>query len=298
MLVAAPMRARMHGLGLGLLLVVATAVPALAQQAGPSAPASKTDYPSCAGKEVSKADSEAAHRKYLAGKDDYDEAKYDSAITIFMDAYRKDCNKHELLVIISRAHELNHNLPEAIRALEVYLERNPQSPEAQTQRNKIKNLQDRLAEERKKAAAPPPPTATAPSGSAPPAPEPQGHTIYPWLVVGAGVVTLAVGIVLLATVPALPPGCTKKEQTCNRFKDAAGNPTESEEDYQARQSDAGRHVNQPIWGGIVTGGGALLVVGGLIWHFAEPTGSKEAAKTKVQPQLGPGYGGFAITGRF
>jgi hypothetical protein len=297
------MRARMHGLGLGLLLVVATSVPALAQQ---TASPSKTEYPSCVGKEVSKADSEAAHRKYLAGKDDYDEGKYDSAIRIFEDAYKKDCTKHELLVIISRAHELNHNLPEAVRALEIYLERNPTSGEAQVHRNKIKNLQDRIAEERKKAAATPPPTSTAPAGGGAPPPENQQHTIYPWLVVGAGVVAVAVGIVLIATAPKLPPDCDAETQTCNRLKDAAGNPlkkangelAETESEYQARQADAGRHVNQPLIGGGVIGGGVLLIAGGIIWHFLEPTGPKDSAKTKVQPQLGPGYGGFSLTHRF
>ena len=294
------MRARMHGLGLGLLLVVATSVPALAQTAS-TAP-SKTEYPSCVGKEISKADSEAAHRKYLAGKDDYDEGKYDSAIRIFEDAYKKDCTKHELLVIISRAHELNHNLPEAVRALEVYLERNPGSGEAQTHRNKIKTLQDRIAEEKRKAAATPPPTSTAPGGGTP-SPENQGHTVYPWIVVGGGVVALAVGIVLLAPTPALPAGCDAKTQTCNRIQgvDKDGNKLESDRAYEERQSAAGRHVNQPLIGGIVTAGGALLIAGGLVWHFLEPTGPKDSpssAKTKVQPQLGSGYAGLAFTHRF
>jgi tetratricopeptide (TPR) repeat protein len=297
-MLVAHMRARMHGPALGLLLVVATSVPALAQQTASSNAPSKTEYPSCVGKEVTKADSEAAHRKYLAGKDDYDEGKYDSAIRIFEDAYKKDCTKHELLVIISRAHELNHNLPEAVRALEVYLEHNPTSGEAQVHRNKIKNLQDRIAEERKKAAATPPPTSTAPSGGATPPPENQGHTIYPWLVVGAGVVTLAIGVVLLATVPALPAECNADNQTCNRLKDKDGNFIETQQQYEDRQADAGRHVNQPLIGGLVAGGGGLLIVGGLIWHFVEPTGPKDSAKTRVQPQLGPGYGGFSLTHRF
>jgi hypothetical protein len=288
MLTSAPMRARMHGLGLGLLLVVATSVPALAQQpGGGSTTASKTEYPSC-NKEVTKADSEAAHRKYLAGKDDYDEGKYASAIASFKAAYEKDCTKHDLLVIISRAHELDHNLPEAIRALEVYLERQPTSADAPTHKSKIENMKAKLAEERKKAAA-------APTSSTTPAPPPdQGHTVYPWIVVGVGVATMAVGVVLIATTPSLPPGCSVETKECNLI----GTEKKTDQSYIDRRDDAGRHVNQPIAGGIVTGIGGALVVGGLLWHFLEPTGPKESAKPKIQPQLGPQFGGLAFTGRF
>lgn len=287
------MRARMHGLGLGLLLVVATAVPALAQQPASAAP-SKTEYPAC-NKEVSKSDSDAAHTKYLSGKVDYDEGKYASAISNFKAAYEKDCTKHDLLVIISRAHELDHNSAEAIRALEVYLERQPTSPEASTHRNKIATLKERLAEERKKAAATPPPSTTATTGvTNPPGAESQGHSVYPWLVVGAGVVTLAVGIVLVATAPSLPVGCDKSSKAC----DLLPNETRESPSYIDRRDEAGRSVNQPVIGAVVAGAGGVLIAGGLIWHFLEPTGPKESSKTKVQPQLGPGYGGFAFTGRF
>lgn len=285
MLVAAPMRARKHGLGLGLLLVVATSVPALAQQPTGSNAPSKTEYPSCVNKDVPKADSEAAHRKYLAGKDDYDEGKYETAIASFKASYDKDCNKHELLVIISRAHELNHNLPEAIRALEVYLDRNPQSPEAPVHKNKIKTLQDKLADERKKAAATPPPTSTAP----PPPPD-QGHTVYPWLVVGGGVLAVSIGVTLFIAKP--DTGCNLDTQTCDRI------PGEPDENYRKRQADAGRERGWGIAGPILIVGGSLMVVGGLLWHFLEPTGPKESAKTKLQPLIAPGYGGFALTGRF
>jgi tetratricopeptide (TPR) repeat protein len=279
MLIAAPMRARMHGLGLGLLLVVATSVPALAQQPG-STP-SKSEYLTCAKEQ----NSDAAHAKYLSGKVDYDEGKYDSAIQNFRAAYEKDCAKHELLVIISRAHELNQNLPEAIRALEVYLEK-PNATDAGVHRAKINTLKERLAEERKKAAATPPPSGS----TAPPPPPEQGHTIYPWLVVGGGVLAASIGVTLLVARP--DTGCNLDTRECDR------KPGENDADYKKRQDDAGREHGWGIAGPILIAGGAVMVAGGIVWHLLEPTGPKESSKTRVKPQVGPGYGGFALTGRF
>jgi hypothetical protein len=47
--------------------------------------------------------------------------------------------------------------------------------------------------------------------------------------------------------------------------------------------------------GVLIGGGAVAV-GGLIWHFVEPTGSSGDKKASIEPVLGPGYAGVA--GRF
>lgn len=306
MLVAAPMRARMHGLGLGLLLVVATAVPALAQQPASSASTtSKTEYPTC-NKDVTKSDSDAAHTKYLSGKVDYDEGKYASAISNFKAAYERDCTKHDLLVIISRAHELDHNSAEAIRALEVYLERQPNSPEAQTHKNKIATLKERIAEERKKAAATPAPTTSGtPGGANPPGGDTQGHTIYPWLVVAVGGAAMVTGALLVVIGASnFPENCTFSTNECNLLPGETKNdpnavpPTKESPAYRERRDDAGDAKGAQIGGLITLGAGSVLVLGGLLWHFLEPTGPKESAKTRVQPQLGPGYGGFAFTGRF
>ena len=288
------MRPRNHALGLGLLLGAAITVPALAQTSGGQA------YPTCTGKTVTQADSDAAHSKYLAGKVDYDEAKYDAAIAQFREAYARDCNKHDLLIIISRAYELKGDKQEAIRALEAYLDRvPPNAPDTSAHRNRLENMKKALAE------APPQPTGTAtssptagPTGtSAPPPPPPQEqneHTIYPWLVVGAGGVAAAVGAVLLATAPSLPTGCDEGNGTCTRL------PGETEAQYQDRREQAGASVQQPIWGIVTLAAGGALIAGGLVWHFLEPTGPKEqeAGKLKVRPLVAPGYGGVALGARF
>lgn len=292
MLARIDMPARKHALGLGLLLAVSTSVPALAQTN-----ASKGEpYPTCT-KKVEPAESEAAHAKYLSGKVDYDEGKHDAAIEQFRQAYAKDCTKHELLVIISRAYEFKNEFGEAIRALETYLERVPGSPDAATHRSRIETLKTKLADQKAAATAP---TTTAPSlgggngggSEPPPGGEMQEHTIYPWLLVGAGVVATGVGIAVIATAPEFPDNCDKATETCTR------RPGQSEADFQRDQDTSGRAKDQPVWGTVVTVGGVVLVAGGLLWHFLEPTGPKDEAKTKLRPSVGPGYGGFALTGRF
>ena len=76
------MRQRKHILGLGFLLTAAITVPAFAQQ---PAPPPQQAYPMCT-KTVTTAESSLAHEKYIAGKLDYDEANYDSALRRFRDS--------------------------------------------------------------------------------------------------------------------------------------------------------------------------------------------------------------------
>jgi hypothetical protein len=294
------MNARKQVLALGMLAAVATSVPAYAQSSSKGEP-----YPTCT-RTVTPAESEAAHAKYLSGKVDYDEGKHDAAIQQFKQAYAKDCTKHELLVIISRAYEFKSDFAEAIRALETYLERVPGTPDAATHRSRIETLKGKLAEQQRAASAASASSSsssTTPASSGtgasptpvtpPPGAETQGHTVYPWIVVGAGVVGVAVGVVLIATTPSIPSNCNETTTTCTR------KPGESDAEFKEDQDQAGRGKNQPVIGAVVTGVGGALVVGGLIWHFLEPTGDRSStAGAKVRPQVGPGYGGLALTGRF
>src|SRR5690242_18611823 len=86
------------------LLGTAVAVPAFAQSSAPagggggpaSASGAASVYPQCA-TTPTKAESDKAHSAYLLGKSSFDEGDYASAITMFKEAYRRDCTKHELL---------------------------------------------------------------------------------------------------------------------------------------------------------------------------------------------------------
>ena len=96
------MRSPLRSLMIVALVGTAAAVPAWAQS---SADTNGAGYPACTSKPT-QADTEAAHGAYMAGKGSFDEADYTTAINYFRDAYRRDCTKNELLIIIARAYEL------------------------------------------------------------------------------------------------------------------------------------------------------------------------------------------------
>lgn len=287
-----PMSSRTRKLCLGLaclsLATVAGAVPALAQ----GTTVNTSGYPAaCSAESVTKAQSDKAHDVFKIGKQQYDDNNHELAINLFKDAYTRDCSKHELLIIISRSYELKGDKAEAVRALEIFLQRDPTNSDAETYRRRIKQMRDSLV------VAPPPTATPAPTATQPPPPkgEDRGHTPYPWILVGVGGAAVVAGIVLLATAPALPPGCSTKadgKDTCDRVEG------ESAQAYKARQDQAGSAKNNTLAGGIVAGAGGAVLVAGLLWHILEPTGPETSAKPKLRPETGPGYAGLSFGGSF
>src|SRR5271170_5681233 len=158
------MRRSLRSLMTFALIATAAAVPAFAQSASDAT--QESQYAACTSK-PSQADTEAAHGAYTAGKGSFDEADYSRAINYFKDAYRRDCTKNELLIIIARAYELQGNRREAVHALETYLDRVPSAQDAEVQRRHIANLKREITEQ-----PTPPASASAPpsaAASAPPA---------------------------------------------------------------------------------------------------------------------------------
>ena len=185
-------------------LVIASSLVALAFAAMPSrearAQAAGAAYPlPCSAATVPQSESERAHTIYQAGKVQYDDKNYDAAIVQFRDAYKRDCSKHDLLIIISRAYELKGDKVEALKALEQYVDRVPTSPDIMTHRNGIDSLKKQIA-----AQPPPPPPSAGAVPSAPPQ-EMREHTIPPWIVVGVGGIAVIAGIVVIATAPSVAP---------------------------------------------------------------------------------------------
>lgn len=304
------MRTRSLALEIGFVLAIAVAQPrtASAQSSGsasahPAAPAhsaaSRTPYAAaCTAASVLPAESDKAHAIYQAGKVQYDDASYDAAIVLFRDAYKRDCAKHELLVIIARAYELKNDKAEAIRALETYLERVPNAPEASSHRTRIENLRKQLPPP---PAPPPAPEKTPPREPSPQAPpvEVREHTALPWVVVGVGAAAMITGGIVYLTAPALPDGCSETESNCSIL--TGETPAQNE----VRKSTAGRSKGQRLGGTITLAGGAALAAIGLLWHFLEPTGpvsrsaaAARAAAPKVTPEIAPGYAGVSFGASF
>lgn len=280
------------------------AVPALAQQTGSSG------YPApCPTSQVSKADVDRAHTVFLSGKGFLDESNYDKAISYFKDAYSIDCSVHAILPIIATAYERKGDKQSAVGALQEYLKRVPNAPDREVVERRIKNLQDQIAQEKATATAapPPPPSATtaAPTATATGAPtatttapaEPTGtvtsvppseggHTVAPWIVVGVGGAAAIAGVVLFAVGAG---DISTAEQKCpvhNNCNDSSVQST----------GNTGRTLETV---GVVAGSvGVAAVVGGLLWHFMEPTSGSSTAGTTVTPVVAPGYAGLGLGGRF
>ena len=288
------------------LLATAFVVPAFAQ----TGPAPLANYPACT-TTPPKQDSDQAHSAFLLGKRFFDEADYGSAIHNFADAYKLDCTKTELLTIVARAYELNGNRPEAVHALETYLQRaTTLSADDKTQiQKRIDNLKAQIAAQTTASATAPTVTATAtavptqsaPTSSAPPPPPPppvesRGHTALPWVVSAVGVAAAAAGGILYLVEKSAANNAQNKcvggvITNCVAAPNANESATAIGNDY----TPANNLV--PV-GSIIFFAGIGVAAGGLLWHFLEPTGPAAERKTGLTPVVAPGYSGVSFARKF
>ena len=288
---------------LACLLGIALAVPALAQQSG-----NVTQYPACPDPppKLSPAETEAAHASYKVGVEAYNRGDYQKALDNFREAFRRDCSKVALLNFISRAYEGKGDKAEAIHALEVYLQRNPKAEDADDIQTRITNLKAQLAQSTTTTTATTsaptatvtvtaPPTATA-TATATATEESRGHTAGPWIVFGTGVAAAIAGGVML--------GVGQNEVIQSRTESTGGPCLKNTDgsytcktppDMKTRGQQNQDGVTLSNVGIIVGSVGLAAVIGGLIWHFVEPTGPK---KVSLVPSFAPGYAGVALGGRF
>jgi hypothetical protein len=277
------MRASHRNFLLPVLLATAVAVPALAQTGN----APLTNYPAC-NTTPNKQDSDQAHEAFKLGKRFFDEADYGSAIHNFVDAYKLDCTKTELLTIIARAFELNGNKADAVHALETYLER-AQSASAEDKaqiQKRIDNLKALIAAQTPvPTAAPAAPVPVEPAAPPPPPPPPppeeRHHTAGPWVLTAIGGAALIGGGVLWLIGHG---DYTSAQSVCPMNICSGGSSSEESEGNTG-------HTLMDV-GGLVFIGGGALAVGGLLWHFVEPTGPSGDKKASVEPVLAPGYAGI------
>jgi hypothetical protein len=255
----------------------------------------KTPFPPCTTAPTT-ADQKAAKGAFEAGQGSFNEADYATAITYWRDAYRRDCTAHALLLNLARAYELKSDRSEAVNALETYLQRKPDTPDADQIRRRIDNLKQQMA-----AVAPSPaptagpvPTSTATTTTfvpPPPAevPSTSGRSPAPYFVMGGGALVAIVGAVIYA-------GGAKKvsdfEAACpNRM--CPGGPAQQQEANDAR--------NQQNLGGVVLGLGIAGIGAGLIWYLTSTPSSSPApapARASLTPVVGSGFGGVSLSGHF
>lgn len=298
-MLAADMRGSRKSL-LACLIGVALAVPALAQSGS-----NVTQYPACPDPppKLSQTELEAAHASYKVGVEAYNKGDYPKALDNFRDSFRRDCSKVALLNFISRAYEGKGDKPEAIHALEVYLQRNPKADDADDIQTRIQNLKNQLAQSTAATSATTAPTATATvtvtaTATATAVPtateESRGHTAGPWIIVGVGAAAAIAGGVLLGVGQAQ---VSQSHDGCARNGDGsyACTPLQLTPDGSDRKTLNSNGVTLSNVGIIVGGVGLAAVVGGLIWHFVEPTGPKTVA---LLPSFAPGYAGVALGGHF
>ena len=274
------MRARQLVIASGLLVATFAAAPAREAHAQSS---SGTAYPpACSAATVPQSESERAHTIYQAGKVQYDDKNYDAAIVQFRDAYKRDCSKHDLLIIISRAYELKGDKVEALKALETYVRARPELPGPHDAPER-----HRLAEEADRGAA----SAAVRGARAPLRPRRRRRSVSTPSRRGSWWASVAP-----PRSPASfssPPSPTRAATSTRRSAPRA--PRRRRGTTPAPSARGASRVR------FLIGGGLAIVAGGLLWHFLEPTGPVEKTgklKPSVTPQVAPGYAGMSLGGSF
>jgi hypothetical protein len=302
---------------LGALLATAVAVPALAQTGG----GGQLQYSqTCTTANASQEDKDSAAKLFEVAKKSLNESDFDRAISLFKQSYDFYCAP-EILLWLADAFERKGDRPEAVRALLEYKRRAgdtlTQDKRDQIDR-RIRNLggnpngsssASATAPATTSATAPTTTgtvaatvtptgtgTATAPTASTNGTTAPTdtgapsgGHTIAPWIVVGVGGAAVITGAILL------PIGIGKVNDANNACPTRMGCAPNI-----ASQGNSGRSLEGA--GYVVGGIGLAAVIGGLLWHFLEPTGPSTTATTGVAPVpvpvVGPGYAGVSAGGAF
>jgi hypothetical protein len=99
------------------------------------------------------------------------------------------------------------------------------------------------------------------------------------------------GVVFALTAPDLPAGCDADKEQCAPL---AG---ESPQELDKRQAVAGESKGRPLVGGATAGVGVAMMIGGLLWHFLEPTGPVPAA-VRIAPFVAADRAGAFVSAAF
>jgi tetratricopeptide (TPR) repeat protein len=279
-------------------VAVLTLVPALAHAEDEAKP-----YPECT-REPSDSDTTAAKAAFQAGNVSFNEADYPRAILYWEDAYRRDCTKHQMLLNLARAYELDGQKKQAVMALETFLVREQNAPDRPQITRRIEVLKkqidnDEAAAQAQKQSAPVTPVgapAPDPSPVPPPAETSNGQEgsrpILPLVVAGVGGAMFIGGGVLHLTA----------KSDVDEYASHCGDPERHRLCPEDELDPANAARTRMNVGSAVAGVGGALLVGGLVWYFLSPkeTSSASAAQPvrAVVPVTAPGFAGLELVGKF
>lgn len=246
------------------------------------------------------ADIEAAKAMHAAAVQLFERGEFDRAIENWRDTYKVHCGAHAVLLNVASAYENKGDIESAVAALEAYLRRSPDAPDAESTRTRLDELKKSLPPK----VETPPPSATPSVPPPPPPPPPRFERPFglkPLYLAGAGGVALIAGAVLL---PVGFSAVTDAEDACG----TAHACTKSQSDL-ADKGNTGRTLVYA--GDIALGAGAAALAGGLVWQFffnkpravsSPPTRDLQqkpgpSALTLI-PVIGPGVNGLVIQSSF
>ncbi len=275
-----------------------TLVPAFAHAADEAKP-----YPECT-REPSESDTTAAKAAFQAGNVSFNEADYPRAILYWEDAYRRDCTKHQMLLNLARAYELDGQRKQAVMALETFLAREQNAPDRPQITRRIEVLKKQIDNDEAAAqaqkqpkSAEPAPGAGEPEASPVPPPantsevDEGSRPILPLVVAGVGGAMFIGGGVLHLTA----------KSDVDEYASHCGDPENHRfcpEDELDPANSARTRMNV---GSAVAGVGGALLVGGIVWYFLSPKEKSSASATppmRAVPVTSPGFAGLELVGQF
>lgn len=311
---------RAQGVSLVGLVVGVTLATGMAMADGPQNP-----FAGKCNRTATEEDVEGAKGAHKAARQFYERGEYARAIQYWRDVFNLDCNAVGTLLNIANAYEKLGDRQNAIFALEAYLERAPDAPDAAKIQTRVKNLKDLQQSQTPTASASatvsaPPTSSATMRPELPPPPPVKPFGVAPWITVGVGGAALIAGAILLpvglGNVSGVQKGASNvgDKTGCFRYKDGItpNSPLPAEQVatsgsqwfcYDKDSYDqAVLGQTQVLIGKIALGVGGAAVAGGLVWELLfnkpVPQDEQKSSRVRVTPTVGPGMSGVLVHGSF
>lgn len=240
---------------------------------------------------------EQAMQAYKRGTDNYNHAQYEAALADFKEAASLYASP-DFQYNIGLCYEKLGKLDEAIRAFATYLRAKPDAADRPNVENRIKELEQRINEdkERKEAEeaeaarraeeAGQPIVIVQPAEDEPDANEGRGMVIAGAALVGVG------GAIALGGGFGFGVAAGRRSAAVDDVQ-TGGNPDELGFDETQALEDEGKRL-EVLQIGLAAGGAALAITGGVLLAL----GLKKRKAVRASAMLGPSTAGLVLSGRF